>query len=65
MTMMMLMNNFTCLPFQRPHSVFIVHAERDNEMVKADLVDPLKNLEYSVLWNYNAFPPGDNITGEA
>ncbi|KAK8382732.1 hypothetical protein O3P69_015512 [Scylla paramamosain] len=47
---------------RRNYSVCIVHAWQDNEMVKADLVDPLKNLGYSVLWNDSAYPPGDNVS---
>ncbi|MPC59439.1 hypothetical protein E2C01_053458 [Portunus trituberculatus] len=49
----------------RTHSVCIVHAWQDNEMVKADLVDPLTNLGYSVLWNESPYFPGDSISDEA
>ena len=42
----------------------IVNALEDNEMVKEDLVDPLTELGYSVLWNDSPNFSGDNISDE-
>lgn len=44
--------------------MLVVHDWQDDEMVKKDLVDPLRDLSYTVAWNEDAFPPGQNTYGE-
>ncbi|XP_050686616.1 uncharacterized protein LOC126980579 [Eriocheir sinensis] len=46
--------------FRRRYNVVVVHDWEDNEIVKRELVDPLRDLSYTVAWNENVFPPGQN-----
>ncbi|KAK4314294.1 hypothetical protein Pmani_014445 [Petrolisthes manimaculis] len=45
----------------RKYDVMVVHAYRDYELVKREVIGPLVSLGYSVAWHDTAFPPGEWI----